>query len=152
MYGFSDPQQVSDLDVYKIFTSTPMTFQQVQKLFHSFSEIKHVDWKAYPKYDQVPTDASVSGWFLYFWFCLVVGVSLTFYLTLFFSLPLYGSVFLFFSPIGKFTYTLILPLCVSACPSVFPSLSFSLYFSSSNSLKLSLFLSNSEKEKERQRH
>ena len=61
LYGFSDPQQVSDLDVYKIFTPTPMTTSDVEKLFQSHDEIVIVDWKAYPKYDEVPKDAKVSG-------------------------------------------------------------------------------------------
>ena len=61
LYGFSDPQQVSDLDVYKIFTQTPMTKSQVAKLFQSHSDFVIVDWKAYPKYDEVPKDAKVSG-------------------------------------------------------------------------------------------
>ena len=61
LFGFSDPKQVSDLDVYKIFTPTPMTKSQVEKLFQSHSDFVIVDWKAYPNYDKVPTDAKVSG-------------------------------------------------------------------------------------------
>jgi len=55
-----DPKKVSDLDVYKIFTQTPMTKSQVAKLFQSHSDFVIVDWKAYPKYDEVPKDAKAS--------------------------------------------------------------------------------------------
>jgi len=55
-----DPKQVSDLDVYKIFTPTPMTKSQVEKLFQSHSDFVIVNWKAYPNYDRVPTDAKES--------------------------------------------------------------------------------------------
>jgi len=55
-----DPQQVSDLDVYKIFTSTPMTSSQIDKLFEPNAYAKSVSWKAYPNYDEVPTDPKAS--------------------------------------------------------------------------------------------
>ena len=57
---FSDPEKVSDLDVYKIFTPEPLTVHHVNRLFRSHSEFVVVDWMAYPNYDKIPTDVEVS--------------------------------------------------------------------------------------------
>ena len=35
---------------YKIFSKTPLTGEQIGKLFSKVNEVKSVDWKAYPKY------------------------------------------------------------------------------------------------------
>ena len=56
----SDPKKVSDLDVYKIFTRTPLTELHVDRLFKSHSDFAVVDWLAYPEYDIIPDDVEVS--------------------------------------------------------------------------------------------
>ena len=50
---------MSDLDVYKIFTSKPLTTHHVNRLFRTHSEFVFVDWKAYPNYDEIRQDAQV---------------------------------------------------------------------------------------------
>jgi len=56
----NDPKKVSDLDVYKIFTSKPLTTHHVNRLFRTHSEFVFVDWKAYPNYDEIRQDAQAS--------------------------------------------------------------------------------------------
>jgi len=56
----NDPRSVSELDVYKIFTRTPLTKHHIQRLFKSHSEFKIRDWLAYPDYDKIPTDVEES--------------------------------------------------------------------------------------------
>ena len=58
-----DPQQAKDLYVYKIFAPTVLTVKERRKLFrwHKRGAFDYADWKAYPNYDEVPTDAKVNG-------------------------------------------------------------------------------------------
>lgn len=55
-----DPKKVSDLDVYKIFTRTPLTELHVDRLFKSHSDFAVVDWLAYPEYDRIPDDVEAA--------------------------------------------------------------------------------------------
>lgn len=61
-YGLNpnDPEKVSDLDVYKIFTPEPLTVHHVNRLFRSHSEFVVVDWMAYPNYDKIAVDVEAS--------------------------------------------------------------------------------------------
>jgi len=55
-----DPKTPSELDVYKIFTSKPLTVHHVKRMFKSHSEFVVVDWMAYPNYDHLYKNAEAS--------------------------------------------------------------------------------------------
>lgn len=48
--------ETSSLNVWKVFSQNPLTNNQINQLFQSTSDIKVVDWLAYPHY-QVPTES-----------------------------------------------------------------------------------------------
>lgn len=48
--------ETGSLNVWKLFSQNPLTNSEIEQLFENISDVKVVDWLAYPHY-QVPTDS-----------------------------------------------------------------------------------------------